>query len=66
MNVGATCRAIPAYLPHELLGYNKDSLMGTMLTFKILDAVITKENEASGGGAKGQQSSRIAKFNKLK
>ncbi len=61
MNVGYVCKTIPAAFPHELLGYTKDSLAGMLLTTKIVDKIITKENEQQSQGSKGQRE-RINKF----
>ena len=61
MNVGYVCKTIPAYLPHELLGYPSDSLPGMLLTFDIVDKIITKENEQTSQASKGSKS-RINKF----
>ncbi len=59
MNVGRVCKAIPAHLPHELLGYEKDDLRGMLLTTKIINELQMEENDAMN---KDSQSSRLRKF----
>ncbi len=54
------CKAIPAYLPHELLGYERNSLNGMLLTFEIVSNLNMKEHSKSKG-EKGRMS-RMAKF----
>ena len=69
MIVGSICKAIPAYLPHELLGYPTDSLEGMLLTKEILILLNQKESEAIDESSKPQnvkQRSRISKFRKNK
>ena len=60
MNVGRVCKAIPAHLPHELLGYEKDDLRGMLLTTKIVNNLQIEENEAMND-TKGQRA-RLNKF----
>lgn len=64
MNVARVCRAIPAHMPHELLGYRRDDLPGMLLTKELVNKVIEEENEHTSD-PKGQKA-RIAKFNRLK
>ena len=45
MNVGYMCKIVPAYLPHELLGFKKDSLPGTLLSIEILGKIVEAENK---------------------
>ena len=59
MNVGRVCKAIPAHLPHELLGYEADDVRGMLLTSKIVSQLQTEENAAMH---KSNQSARINKF----
>jgi len=59
MNVGRVCKAIPAHLPHELLGYEKDDLRGMLLTTKIVNELQVEENDAMN---KDSQTSRLRKF----
>ena len=47
MNVAMMCKQVPAYLPHELLGFSPDSLMGTMLSVELLTKLNILETEAS-------------------
>ncbi len=64
MNVGHVCKAIPAYLPHELLGYEKDSLKGMLLTMKIVEKI--NEEEEKQTNDKTGQSQRLRKFRSRK
>jgi len=64
MNVGNVCKAIPAYLPHELLGYKTDSLPGMLLSIKILEKIIEEENKQIND--KSGQTARIHKFKSRK
>lgn len=59
MNVGRVCKAIPAYLPHELLGYETSDLRGMLLTTKIINELQIEENAAMD---KNSQTSRLRKF----
>lgn len=63
MNVGRVCKAIPAHLPHELLGYEKDDLRGMLLTTSIVNELQIEENAAMD---KNSQSSRLRKFKTTK
>ena len=65
MNVASLCKQVPAYLPHELLGYETDSLKGTLLSSKLISRLNELEIEASNEKTQ-KQSSRRSKFNKLK
>lgn len=60
MNVGYVCKAIPAYLPHELLGYQTTSLKGMLLTVKIVEKM--NEEEAKQTNDKTGQHARRSKF----
>ena len=60
MNVGYVCKAVPAYLPHELLGYPTDSLKGMLLTVKIVEKI--NEEEAKQTNDKTGQHARRRKF----
>lgn len=65
MNVGYMCKAVPAYLPHELLGYARTSLDGTLLSMDILTKIgeeERKEIQSSNSDAAG----RRAKYNRGK
>ena len=64
MNVGHVCKAIPAYLPHELLGYKKDSLKGMLLTMEIVEKI--NEEEEKQTNDKTGQSQRLRKFRSRK
>lgn len=59
MNVGRVCKAIPAHLPHELLGYKADDVKGMLLTTKIVSKLQSEENAAMHHGS---QSARLNKF----
>lgn len=59
MNVGRVCKAIPAHLPHELLGYEKSDLRGMLLTTAIVNEIQLEENAASD---KSSQTARRQKF----
>ncbi len=63
MNVGRVCKAIPAHLPHELLGYEKDDLRGMLLTTSIVNELTIEENAAND---KNSQTSRRQKFKQNK
>ena len=63
MNVGRVCKAIPAYLPHELLGYKTNDLRGMLLTAMIINEVQIEENAAMD---KNSQTSRRQKFKRNK
>ena len=60
MNVGRICKAIPAYLPHELLGFKSDDLSGMLLTTRIVNELNIEENKAM------QNPKQTARFNKFK
>ena len=62
MNVAAVCKYIPAYLPHEVLGFPRDSLPGMLLTIDMVKTMVDKENETVQD--KAGQTSRINKFKK--
>lgn len=62
LNVGRVCRVFPVYLPHELLGYDKNSLKGMLLTQKITNEVISEENESVSNTNIGKQKLRFNKF----
>ena len=47
MNVAWVCKQIPVYLPHELLGYPKDSLPGMLLTIELVSKMNEEENKQS-------------------
>lgn len=64
MNIGYMCKTFPKKYPHELLGFSENSLNGTLLTFMILQRM--NEEEAKQMDDKSGQSSRRAKFNRLK
>lgn len=64
MSVGYVCKAIPAYLPHELLGYKKDSLKGMLLTTKIIEKI--NEEEEKQTNDKSGQYERLKKFKRLR
>ena len=64
MNVGNVCKAIPAYLPHELLGYKTDSLLGMLLSIKILEKILEEENKQIND--KTGQHARVHKFKSRK
>ncbi len=63
MNVCRVCKAIPAHLPHELLGYEKDDLKGMLLTTKIVNELTIEENAAAD---KNSQTSRRQKIKQNK
>ena len=58
-NVGALCEKYPAYLPHELLGYERDSGQGLRLSMEIMLKVNENQEEASK-----PRSKRFANFHK--
>lgn len=64
MSVGHVCKAIPAYLPHELLGYKTDSLPGMLLSISILEKIFEEENKQIND--KTGQSQRLRKFKSRK
>jgi len=64
MNVGYVCKAIPAYLPHELLGYQRNSLKGMLLTIKIIENINIEEEKQTND--KTGQSERLRKFKNLR
>ena len=67
MNVAKICKIIPAYLPHELLGFNKDSVPGMLLTIDLVNEIIEQENEAQDPNNKFHGSrERFNKFNRLR
>lgn len=61
MNVGRVCKLFRAGLPHEHLGFSKDSLAGTLLTFEIANKIIEEENAANSNGKDAKQNARLAK-----
>ncbi len=66
MNVGNLCRLVPSCQPHELLGFRRDSLYGTLISFKVMSKVVEAENAATSGSSGGKfagAASRRAKFN---
>lgn len=67
MNVGYVCKTFPAYLPHELFGYSRNSLKGMLLSVKIVEKINEEEqrqlDEHSGHSG---QSARIRKFKNRK
>ena len=65
MNVGHVCKQIPAYLPHELFGFDQNSLPGMLLTIDILSKVNDQEAEASSE-KNVKQHNRYSKFKKNK
>lgn len=62
MNVAMMCKQVPAYLPHELLGYPVYSLEGTLLSVELLSKINREENENSKEHNQ-KSSSRRDKFN---
>ena len=64
--MGVLCKTIPGRLPHELLGYDLDSVEGTLLSIELANYMNIEENKAmsrSGKGKKGSsQGSRMSKF----
>ena len=60
MNVGYVCKAIPAYLPHELLGHPKDSLKGMLLSMDIIENINQEEEKQMND--KTGQTARVKKF----
>jgi len=61
MNVGRVCKLFRAGLPHEHLGFTKDSLAGTLLTFEIANKIIEEENAATNDTKFAKQNVRLAK-----
>jgi len=61
MNVAMMCKQVPAYLPHELLGFPPDSLSGTMLSVELLTKLNIMEAEAN----KEHNKSRSGRRNKF-
>lgn len=67
MNVAKVCKIIPAYMPHELLGFHKDSVPGMLLTIDLVNDIIEQENEANNPENKYHGSrQRFEKFNRLR
>ena len=63
MNVGRVCKAIPACLPHELLGFKRDDLRGMLLSTAIVNQLNIEENAAMDSNS---ATSRINKFKSKK
>lgn len=62
MNVALMCKQVPAYLPHELLGFTPDNLMGTLLSVELLTKLNNMEAEAN----KKENQTRSERMNKFK
>lgn len=60
------CKQVPAYLPHELLGFQHDELSGTLLTFDLLEKLNTLEKEQQEQAGNDNASSRMRKFKSRK
>ncbi len=65
MNVARVCRLIPSALPHEYLGFQKNSLEGMFVTIGLLGRVMDEEREQNDNAKDNKSSStsaqRIAK-----
>jgi len=61
MNVALLCKVVPAYLPHELLGFRTDSLQGTLLSIDLLTKIGNLESEANKEH-NTKRSGRMSKF----
>ena len=67
MNVGYVCKTFPAYLPHELFGYSRDSLAGMLLTTKIVEKINEEEQkQVDSSSSHSGQAARIRKFKSRK
>ena len=60
-NVGAVCKEFPAYLPHELLGYETDSSIGLRLSMEIM--IKMHEDAESSSKPVNKRFSNFAKQN---
>ena len=58
-NIARLCKEIPCCFPHEVLGYERDSVPGLMMSFRLIEDI---NREANKGAKASAKSSRLNNF----
>ena len=66
MNVASLCKAVPACFPHEMLGYERDSLAGTFISLQLLSKLAKEEEEQMNSPIRQHDAARNARMSKFK